>query len=319
MFELPNGWRIGEPVNLGPIVNSPWSDSNPSVTADGLTLVFGSNRGDQPGEGGTFGLWMSTRASISEPWGKPVSLGSPVHEAVSRYGASLSADGQLLLFSSNRPGGQGGEDLWQSARTAVDGLWGEPVNLGPVVNSRLGEVSPSLSDDGLTLVFASDRPDGAGSSRIWMSTRLTIHDPWSEPVNLGPVVNSGESDGGPDLSANQLAIVYESRRAGGHGVGDLWMCTRSSVDGPWSEPVNLGPHVNTPNWDAGPVLAINDTALFFSTRGLEGHGQSDLWMAPVKRPEPQSNRKQAEPECPDLFPDAPKKRIKPIASLRCPP
>jgi hypothetical protein len=121
-----------------------------------------------------------------------------------------------------------------------------------------------------------------------MSTRPSIDESWSEAVNLGPVINGVESEGSPDVSADGLALVFESRREVSHGVGDLWMSTRTSIDEPWGEPVNLGAEVNTPTWDAGPEFAINDTVLFFSTRGLKDgdsrRDDADVWMVPIRRP-----------------------------------
>jgi len=283
MVTLPNGWQIGEPVNLGPPVNSQWNDSDPAVTADGLTLLFSSSRPESDG------LWISTRASTDEPWGEPVRIELNIDERVSRYGADIASDGLTLLFASDRPGGLGGQDLWQVTRKDGNTPWGESVNLGPVVNSHVMDVSPSLSDDGLTLLFASSRPGEDGSS-IWMTTRPSIDDPWCEPVKLPPAINSSTNEGGADLSSDGLALIFESRREGGIGVGDVWMCTRSSMDGPWSDPVNLGPQVNSMTWDAAPAFMQNDTALYFSSRRPKDSGQDngdiDVWMVPVKRPEP---------------------------------
>ena len=282
MLTLPNGWQIGEPVNLGPPVNSQWNDADPAVTPGGLTLLFTSSRSESDG------LWISTRASTVESWGEPVRIELNFDEKVSRYGADISADGLVLLFASERPGGIGGQDLWQATRTDTNAPWGEPVNLGPVVNSNVMDVSPSVSEDGLVLLFASSRPT-VNESSIWMSTRPSIDDPWREPVKLPPAINSSMTEGGADLSSDGLALVFESRREGSVGVGDLWMCTRSSVDEPWNEPVNLGPQVNTTTWDAAPAFTQNDTALYFSSRRPKGNGNDDgdinIWMVPVKRPE----------------------------------
>jgi len=290
MVELPNGWQIGEPVNLGPPINSGWNDSDPTVTADGLTLLFGSNR---PGE--SCGLWMSTRTDVRETWGEPARVGLAIDEKVSRFGAGISSDGLILLFTADRPGGMGGQDLWQATRTDANAPWGEPVNLGPVVNSNVMDVSPSLSNDGLTLLFASSRPAEDRNSSIWMTTRPSMDRPWGEPVKLGPTVNCSLAEGGPDLSSDGLALVFESRREGAVGAGDLWMCTRSSIDEPWGEAVNLGYHVNSTTWDAAPVFAQNDTAIYYSSRKPKRDGQDDsdidVWMVPVKRPKLQGGTK----------------------------
>lgn len=120
MFELANGWRIGTPVNLGPPVNSASSDQHPTLTSDGLTLVFGSYpMGDH------FGLWISTRTSSDQPWNDPVKLDKP-----SGGSAHLSADGLSLVFSSREDGGFGRNDLWMATRPSRDDPFGPPGEFG---------------------------------------------------------------------------------------------------------------------------------------------------------------------------------------------
>ncbi|MDP7018960.1 MAG: protein kinase [Pirellulaceae bacterium] len=275
---LPNGWRIGKPVNLGAPVNTESSDMHPTLSGDGLLIVFGSHRMEFP-----HALWTSTRENIDQAWSDPVRL-----DLTANGSTDVSADGLTLIISTTRPGGVGEGDLWISTRQSRDEPFGSPENLGAIVNSSENESGPCLPSDGLTLLFASDRPGGFGGSDIWMSTRPSIDESWSEAVNLGPVINGVESEGSPDVSADGLALVFESRREVSHGVGDLWMSTRTSIDEPWGEPVNLGAEVNTPTWDAGPEFAINDTVLFFSTRGLKDgdsrRDDADVWMVPIRRP-----------------------------------
>ena len=93
----------------------------------------------------------------------------------------------------------------------------EPVNLGPTVNSRVGDTSPALSADGLTLLFVSMRPGGLGSHDLWMSTRTSVEEPFGEPVNLGSPLNSSAGDGGPALSADGRTFLFHSDRPGGEG------------------------------------------------------------------------------------------------------
>jgi Tol biopolymer transport system component len=103
----------------------------------------------------------------------------------------FSADGLELFFSGQawqpNPTGFGGSDLWVTRRATKNHPWGEPENLGPTVNTGRIECEPSISADGLSLYFGSDR---SGWS-IWVTTRKTKDEPWEEPVNLGPTVNSG--------------------------------------------------------------------------------------------------------------------------------
>ena len=280
MVRLANGWQIGKPVSLGPPINTVSNDSLPTLSADGLTVVFGSDRTGSPSA-----LWTSIRASVAQPWSDPIKLAQKAFGS-----ADLSADGLTLVFSTSQPGGLGKGDLWTSTRPSRDEPFGSSMHLGTAVNSSEDEAGPCLSDDGLILLFASERPGGYGGADIWMSARSSTDAPWSEAVNVGPTVNSVESEGDPDLSADGLAMVLASGREVSHGVGDLWISSRPAVDKPWNEPVNLGPEVNTATWDAGPEFAINDTVLYYSTRGLRDAGgdrkDADIWMIPIERPEP---------------------------------
>lgn len=283
MLTLSNGWQMGVPVNAGPNVNSDGHDSNPAISEDSNSLFFYSKRSSPAG------LWISTRPSADSPWEPALVFDGPLHDCETDPAPHLSHDGLTMLFSADRAGGMGGTDLWQITRPAIGQPWSEPENLGNIVNTDSFEVAPALSADGLTLFFASERPEGEGRSDLWMTTRPQVDSPWTRPGNLGPKVNSSAGDGAPDISSDGLALVFESGRDGTHGAGDLWMCTRSTPASPWTEPVNLGSAVNSTTWDSAPIFTMNDTALFFSTRRPRTPGESNsppnIWMVKVRRPE----------------------------------
>ncbi|MBL7044774.1 MAG: protein kinase [Pirellulaceae bacterium] len=216
---LPNGMVIHEPVNVGPIVNSRFDDTAPAISADGLTLLFNS---DRPGGEGDSDLWMCTRASVGESFGRPVNLGLTVNSSSRDVSPALSTDGLTLLFSSRRPGGQGTNDLWMCRRASVGESFGRPVNLGPTVNSSSGDYRATLSADGLTLLFCSDRLGGVMRADLWMCTRASVGESFGRPVNLGPTVNSNFRDGGPTLSTDGLTLLFDSDRPRGQGGRDLW-------------------------------------------------------------------------------------------------
>jgi Tol biopolymer transport system component len=130
-------------------------------------------------------------------------------------------------------------------------------------NCGLGEVDPAVSPDELTLYFASSRPDGLGGSDLWMMTRATKHDSWSEPMNLGPMVNSPWGDWCPRPSADGLSLYFHSNRAGGEGDNDIWMTTRISLDAPWQAATNLGPRINTGASDMNPSISSDGLTLYF--------------------------------------------------------
>jgi hypothetical protein len=213
---------FGQPVNLGATVNSGGLEIQPALSADGLTLLFSS---DRSGGHGRRDLWMCRRASRAERFSVPVVLGPEVNSSDDDESPFLSADGLKLLFHSTR-GGQGGFDLWMCERPSPDRPFARAVNLGPTINSSANDIAGSLSADGLKLYFASDRPGGYGNYDIWMCERSSSEIPFGQPVNLGPTVNTSASDGGPRLSADGTVLYFCSNRPGGQGGYDLWMCMR---------------------------------------------------------------------------------------------
>jgi hypothetical protein len=134
--------------------------------------------------------------------------------------------------------------------------WSAPVNLGPTINSPFVDNLAELSKDGLSLYFTSNRPGGSGMLDLWVSRRASTDESWGAPVNLGPTVNSSENDAGPNMSRDGHYLFITSARPGGFGLNDIWVFWRADVhdDFAWEAPVNLGPPINGPAFDAGPVL-----------------------------------------------------------------
>jgi len=227
-------------------------------------------------------LGLSTEVAKADfTFGTPTNLGPIVNSSSGEGSPSISADGLSIIFTSLRPGGRGSADLWITTRESTDDDWGEPVNLGLTVNSSAWDGELSISTDGLELYFASGRPGGSGGSDIWVTTRATVSDPWGEPVNLGPTVNSSTGDYDVCISADGLSLYIESDRGGGHGGGDMWVTNRTTTSEPWGEPVNLGSTVNTSAYDGAPSISADGRMLFFSdfpNSRPGGYGGSDIWV-----------------------------------------
>ena len=158
-----------EPVNLGCEVNSSADEAGPvlSFAKPGPpTLYFSSTR--TGGLGGS-DLYQSRKAdSWSFDPAEPVSGANSTYDDMQ---PSVRHDGRELVFASNRPGGQGGFDIWSASRDSTPDAWSAPVNLGPNVNSPANETRPSLSWKATTLLFGSNRPGGEGGSDIYFTTR----------------------------------------------------------------------------------------------------------------------------------------------------
>ncbi len=281
-------FTFGTPTNLGPPISTPYGDLLPCITADGLEMYL--NYYDRPGGYRGYDIWVSTRETVNDDWGAPVKLGSPVNTEQYDVCMYISADGlELYLCSYNRSGGYGSWDIWMTTRATKDDAWGIPENLGPVVNSSAKDLCLIISSDGLELYFGSKRSGGYGSDDIWVSRRATKNDPWEQPTNLGPVVNSPASESAPFLSSDGLLLLFSEDkenpiRPGGFGNQDIWVTRRASISDPWDAPVNLGPIVNSPSLDGVPRISPDGSTLFFSSErpgGLGGKWWGDIYQAPI--------------------------------------
>jgi len=274
---------FGEPTNLGPNVNTASGEGGNgglSISADGLSIYFDSERSG--GYGGV-DLWVAARSAKNDDWNPPVNLGPVVNSSDGDSSPSISADGLSLYFSSNRAGTTGSSDLWVTKRETTTGDWGIPSNLGPVVNSSVGDTMSCISVDGLSLYLSSGRPGGFGNRDLWVSTRATTDDEWPEPVNLGPRVNTSSNERRMWISADGLMLLLQSDRPRGSGAVDIYMTTRATTNDAWAEPVNIGPVVNVPQIsEASPIVSSDGSTLYMSIYGrIGGYGTWDLWQAPI--------------------------------------
>ena len=223
----PNDATWTQSKNLGSVVNSAENDVDPSLTADGLKMVFSSDR--PVGDPWKSDLWITSRKSIGADWSRPVNLGQRANGAGWDGHPYIAENGRAIYFSSNRKNaGHGGSDLYVT-RSDTKGGWASAENLGRTVNSSAGEMGPTVSSDGLVLVFFSlDRPGGHGNHDLWMTHRDSITDPWSTPVNLGPPVNTAGWETPRGISSDGKLLLFDripltGKRTEGHGT---WVARR---------------------------------------------------------------------------------------------
>jgi Tol biopolymer transport system component len=286
-FRLREGY--GTPIALSD-VNTASRDRGPSLSSDGLTLFFCTDRA------GDFDLWTVTRSSLTGPWSaasKIQDINTPGDEVF----PSLSADGLSLFFAdqfaiaSSRPGNMGQADIWMSTRANHQTPWQPPINLGPAVNSAYFESSPTISNDGRTLVFSSlDRP-GHGGFDLWMSTRPDPADPlgWTPAVNMGAVINSRFADCCADLSPDGLALYFSSGRpvpGRPSGINHLWVSRRSTLSDPFGVPVCLAASFMEMHTMLDPCLSPDGATLFFNSTGFLSNPAAlgDVWQAAIFPP-----------------------------------
>jgi hypothetical protein len=220
-------------------------------------------------------------------WTVPANLGAVVNSASDDMHPAISPNGLSLYFSSNRPVGTGGFDLWVSQRETPDAPWGPPQNLGTILNSPAGEFAPAFDPSGHLLFFGSERTGGCGGRDLWFSRRRDKRDDfgWEPPVNLGCVVNSAAFDDGPTYAEDETGLgtlFFISARPGGLGDRDVW-ATTLSPDGAFGLPMNVT-ELNSPSVDARPAVRRDGLEFFLtSTRpgSIEGATgpSSDIWWA----------------------------------------
>jgi hypothetical protein len=215
-------------------------------------------------------------------WSTPVNLGMTVNSASTEFGPALSKNGLSLYFTSNRPGGFGGLDIWVSERQKKDDAWGTPVNLGASINTVANDFVPAFSRDGHWMFFASTRTGGYGMADVWASWRPHTHDDfgWEAPINLGPNVNTAFNDNGVGYFENDGGapqLFFGSNRPGGLGGTDLYMSSLQP-DGSWGV-ATLIPELNSTADDNRPNIRHDGLEIFFYSARAEGEGGVDLWTA----------------------------------------
>jgi hypothetical protein len=248
------------PENLGPDVNSAEDDGSPCVSADGRTLVFHSQRA---GGLGLTDLWECRRATPADPFGPAVPLGPAVNTPDHDGEPALSADGLTMVFVSHRPGGHGGADLWQTRRPAVGAAWGDPVNLGPGVNSPRNEQRPSLQADGLTLTYTT----GGGAV---VARRPGPGRPFGNRAPFGPAEGLTELQF-LSVSADGLSAVGNRPM---NGRPALWTAARPAADVPFGPPELVLPTaVLGRGYDTSPAFSADKKTIFFTSNRPGGAGQ----------------------------------------------
>ncbi len=176
----PTTWS--SPQSISPQINSPYNEGTCSVTADGNFLIFTSC--DAPDTQGSCDLYSVQK--VDGVWQSPSNMGAKINSTFWDSQPSLSADGRLLFFSSDRRGGLGGNDIWYAKRE-LDGSWSEAANLGAPINTAKDEISPFLFFNNETLFFASDGHLGLGGMDIFLSR--VEEGRFHAPENLGLPIN----------------------------------------------------------------------------------------------------------------------------------
>jgi len=313
-----NNLKLSDGTTCPAVVNSAFNDNHPTISKDGLSLIFESNR---PGGSGGSDLWVTERDSLDDCWLPPFNLGTIVNSAFGDFAPNLTTDGHWLYFHSNRPTwltadgiavpSCGGADLYVSHRQDKrnDRGWETPVNLGCTINTPgFDQAGPLHFEDdttGIHLLYFTRRPIGASDVLfdIYLSTCTADLATCNTPNVWGPgipavALNSPFRDTRTAIRRRDgLEMIFSSGRPGSLASENLWVSTRATTqDQNWLPPVPInwdampgcpawdpeGPLVNSSAFDGAPALSWDGTELyFFSERtDLPGFaGGRDLYLS----------------------------------------
>ncbi|OGU39788.1 MAG: hypothetical protein A2X61_10485 [Ignavibacteria bacterium GWB2_35_12] len=247
--------------------NSSSDDFAPSLTQHGRMIYFTSDRDD--------GQKVYVVERTSDGWTVPEELEGDVNDGEQIGSVAVTPDGQFMVFAAYEAGkeGLGRTDLYSARR--VNGEWTDVQNLGPNVNSPDWDSQPTLSSDGSTLYFASDRQGGKGESDIYVSTGT--RGGWSKAVNIGSPVNSASNEMSPVIAADNKSMTFASDKDGGMGGYDIYITKNHG--GSFTAPFNPGEPINSSSDEFFYIAKANSDIAYFSSDRPGGAGGLDIYMA----------------------------------------
>jgi outer membrane protein OmpA-like peptidoglycan-associated protein/tetratricopeptide (TPR) repeat protein len=203
----------------------------------------------------------------------PQNLGDSINSKVSEYFPSLTIDGKQLVFT--RRVNNMNEDFYES-KLLDNNNWTLSKPLPGDINTERNEGAQNISVDGKVLVFTScDAPEGFGGCDLYYA--LLTKKGWSQPFNMGKVINSDAWESQPSIAPDKRALYFAAREEGGFGGSDIYV-SYIMPDGKWGVPMNMGPDINTSADETSPFIHADNQTLYFTSDGLPGYGGADLFL-----------------------------------------
>jgi outer membrane protein OmpA-like peptidoglycan-associated protein len=281
-------------VNLGPNVNSKFVDTHPVISPDGRTLFFARQESPQNvgGANDPQDVWYSTLSNAaSKAWNAAKNIGTPINNSEGNGVASVSAAGNtaILISQYNADGSFKKPGASISKRTKMGWSLPQDLNILDYYNDDAENVDFFLSTSGKVLLMAVQRKDGLGEQDIYVSFVNPDGKSWTKPRNLGSSINTKKPEFAPFLAPDGKTLYFASEGHGGYGKSDVFYSKRlDDTWTNWTKPRNLGPSVNSPDFDAYYVVsAAGEDAYLVSTRNGTGNSKDifRIGLTPQFRPE----------------------------------
>jgi Tol biopolymer transport system component len=262
--------------NMTKLINTPFDEYNPMISADGKTLAFTSRRKGNMGgfipEIGVYtadvfsSLWRDTI------WTKARSVGATINSDWDEETVGMTHDGnQLLVYFDNM------EFFGDLGISMLKGRnWQKPIMMSPTVNGKTIENSACLSNDGQVLYFSSDKKDGQGMSDLWFCIRQTTGE-WSTPQNMGPTINTKYDETDPYISLDGRTLYFSSKGHSSLGGFDIFYSSYDSGTAKWSTPKNLGYPINDADDQTSYSMTGNERHAYMASIREGGLGDRDIY------------------------------------------
>jgi hypothetical protein len=263
--------------NMGEQINSPYPDYVPLLSADENVMIFTSRRegstGSQKDPYGDYFEDIYVSVKGENGWGSPVSISDKINTPTHDACAALSPHGEKLIIYRTNEKLTGG-DLYITNYDGFD--WSEPEKLSSNINAENSwQPSASLSADNKLLYFSSNRPGGYGGKDIYRSVKLPNGD-WSQPYNLGPVINTPYDDDAPFIHPDGKTLYFSSKGHNSIGGYDIFK-TEVNKNGTWSFPENMGYPINTVADDIYFIISMETNTGYYSSNRASGFGGTDIY------------------------------------------
>lgn len=237
----------------------------PVLTIDNQTIVYTK----RDGTGIQFDEDIVIAHKNGGVWDTAQGIAPTINSDFNEGACSISADGRTLIFTScEGRSSYGSCDLYFVIKKGDE--WGKPENLGKTVNSSSWDSQPSLSADGKTLYFVSNRPGGFGKRDIWVTRQK--EGVWGKPVNLGPKINTTQDEATPFIHFNGESLFFSSKGHVGLGGFDIYLSERSGEQ--WADPVNLGYPTNDFEDQSGLFITADGKMAFYTD---ESENRSEIF------------------------------------------
>lgn len=261
-----------EVINLGNEINSEYSDHSPVISCDGNTLYFTSKRPNSINSQDDEKIYVSTKNSNGE-WSSPSLLPHPINTKGNNESVvAVSQDGNQLFFFRSGSSLQG--NLYVTEKTD-NGSWGKPKQLSSDINSKYRESHVSLSPDGNSMYFTSDRPGGFGGLDIYVIKKLP-NGKWSKPQLLPEEVNSPKDEEYPSVHPNGSILYFISKGHESVGGYDVYY-SRINEDGTYSKAENMCSPINTPDNDICYSLSCDGKTAYVTGIREDSYGEYDIY------------------------------------------